>query len=251
MSVLLKEIDSNFLRFASGWRKQLQIVAAELEKELPVFQESYRRLTTLQAWRATLLEPRISEGSLRFFLEAQNDGLVSHVHAALGSWRSALKSLRSAIENVCFCLYYMDHPVELEMWDQGRHVISFSGLVTYLQQHPRVSDVEKNITGIDLLQKEYTTLSKAVHASAAGFRMTADVDEVRLWTTEKASVGGWATREKEVVCGLNLLLLTIFRAELQGTKASGLRDVVSIAVPAGRHAAVHEHLKIVLTAPAK
>ena len=70
---------------------------------------------TIPTQNALVLEPRMTADSLAFFLEAQNDALVSHVFGNLGSWRSALKALRSCIENVAFCLYYKDHPVELHL----------------------------------------------------------------------------------------------------------------------------------------
>ena len=115
MSLLLKETETNFKNFDTAWRADMARVATELAKKDTIFLTSYRRIVSLQAWR-TFLELRISADSLAFFLEAQNDALTSHVFASLGSWRSALKALRSCIENVAFCLYYKDHPVEFRLW---------------------------------------------------------------------------------------------------------------------------------------
>lgn len=88
MSLLLKETEANFDAFDSDWRRHMAEVSAELAKQQPRFLESYRRMVSLQAWRA-FLETRVSEASLSFFLEAQNDALTSHVFANLGSWRSS------------------------------------------------------------------------------------------------------------------------------------------------------------------
>src|SRR5580700_8104765 len=115
MSLMLKETEANFGAFDISWQKDMAVVSAELAKDQALYLASYRRLVSLQAWRAHV-ETRISEGSLAFFLEAQNDALTSHVFGRLGSWRSALKALRGCIDNVLFCVYYKDHPVELELW---------------------------------------------------------------------------------------------------------------------------------------
>jgi hypothetical protein len=136
MSLLLKETEANFEAFDHDWRNSMAQVATELANDRAPFLMSYRRMVSLHAWRA-FLEKRISESSLAFFLEAQNDGLTSHVFANLGSWRSALKALRSCIENVMFCLYYKDHPVELILWEKGLHRPQISDFITYLERHPQ------------------------------------------------------------------------------------------------------------------
>ena len=240
------EIDSASGRFTTAWRDELARVSADLARFQPRFVESYRRLVSLEAWKTHLLEGRISSASLGFFLEAQNDGLVSHVLASLGSWRSALKSLRSCIENVCFCLYYMDHPVELSLWSIGKHALTHSAVLEYLQRHPSVSTVPKSVSGLEIIKKEYPVLSRAVHASAVGFRMTAEETGVRLWHTDQGKLGAWSTRELQTLCGINLLLLTMFRSELEGARLEGLRKAVSLAIPATRHKDVKQHLKVTL-----
>ena len=115
------------------WRK-MTASSTELAKDNSIYLNSYR-IASLQAWR-THLESRITEGSLAFFLEAQNDALTSHVFASLGSWRSALKALRSCIDNVLFCVYYKDHSVELDLWHSGKHKPSFNELFNYMENHP-------------------------------------------------------------------------------------------------------------------
>src|SRR5688572_28841732 len=102
MDNLKKEVSSNFEKFSSGWPLELEKVAKELRSESGKFAMSYSRLVSLQAWRNEVIAKTASEESLGFFAEAQNDALVSHVFASMGAWRSALKSLRSCIENVCY-----------------------------------------------------------------------------------------------------------------------------------------------------
>ena len=101
-----------------------------------------------------------------FFFEAQNDLLVSHCLSRCGYFRQALKTLRSAIDNFYFAIYYKDYPIELEKWLLGNHKLSFSELQSYFESHPLIIDSKIELTGLDLLKVEYSTLSKAVHGSA-------------------------------------------------------------------------------------
>src|SRR5579863_3506727 len=208
MSLLLKETEANFSAFDGDWRKHMANVSADLAKQRSKYLESYRRIVSLQAWRS-FLETRVSESSLSFFLEAQNDALTSHVFANLGSWRAALKALRSSIENVMFCLYYKDHPVEFVLWEAGQHKPPIADFISYLDRHPQRIK-EATVDPIPHIQAEYATLSKAVHASAKNFRMTKDVKTTLLWSSAVASFGQWQTREAAVLLNLNLLLLVHF-----------------------------------------
>lgn len=246
MRQLKREIEENFNSFSKQWKSSLETTINSLEKENLKFLESYIRLVSLQAWRQ-FLKSFISEDSLDFFLEAQNDALTSHVFSRVGSWRSSLKSLRSAIENVLFCLYYMDHPVELALWHMSKHKLGFSEMNNYFAGHPSVFNYGKELSGLVILEKEYATLSKAVHASAKGFRMTLDTKSTLLWNDSKNSLGSWATREKAVMLGLNLLLLVLFSEHLQGTSHQYLRDVAGLAIPTSMHRQVKDKLGISLT----
>jgi len=247
MGLLLKETEANFKAFDHDWRSDMAAVAAELSKDNSSYLASYRRIASLQAWRA-FLETRISEESLAFFLEAQNDALTSHVFANLGSWRSALKALRSCIDNVLFCLYYKDHPVELALWHLGRHKLTFAEHFTYLDNHPdRIQ--EPSIDAMPVLRAEYATLSKAVHASAKMFRMTNNIKETLLWSDAASERGKWHTREQVVIANINLCLLALFRRELEGAGAAGLRDAIGLAVSPTKWSDIKTHMKVIIHKP--
>jgi hypothetical protein len=246
MDLLRREVEANFDQFTSRWKGNMTDVTAELDKSRDKYLRSYTRLVSLQAWRSHL-EARISDDSLAFFLEAQNDALVSHVLARLGSWRSALKSIRSCIENIMFCLFYMDHPVELQLWHQGVHKLGFSEMASYLDRHPGVKVLDVDLTGLPQLRDEYATLSKAVHASAKGFRMTADARYTLLWSDARSSLGAWSTREQKVITGLNLLLLGLFREHLQGTSLPSLRRAVSLSIPTTMYTRIKSELGVTLS----
>lgn len=93
---LLAQIGSNF-----GVHK-----TAEQNK----IDNGYSRLTVLQAFRGHILN-QMTDGAKGFFTEAQSDGLTSQVLICSGMGRSALKSLRSLIENLLRSIYYNDHPI--------------------------------------------------------------------------------------------------------------------------------------------
>jgi hypothetical protein len=99
------------------------------------------------------------------------------------------------------------------------------------------------------LQNEYSTLSKAVHASAKSFRMTNDVKTTLLWNEAKPSLNQWQTREAAVLTNINLLLLAHFRENLSGAAEAGLREAVSLAIPAAAYPEVKANLKVVLRKP--
>jgi hypothetical protein len=247
MSLLLRETEANFNTFDSDWRLDEAAVATQLAKERTQFLSSYRRIVSLQAWRV-FLEPRISESSLAFFLESQNDALTSHVFANLGSWRSSLKALRSCIENVMFCLYYKDHSVELKLWMNGKHKLPIADFITYFEQHPQRVTVAQ-VDSMPRIQAEYSTLSKAVHASARGFRMTKDIKTTLLWSDSAASLGAWQSRESAVLTSLNLLLLAHYHDELLGSAESSLREAISLAIAASLYPDIKSHLGVILREP--
>jgi hypothetical protein len=240
----LDEIRSNFEGFTAEWRQDLAAVTTELDRSNSDFLRSYRRMVSLNGWRELILRKSVSADSLGFYLEAQNDALVSHVFARMGSWRSSLKALRSSIENVMFSLYYKDHPVELSLWGEGRHIMNFSELISYFEKHPLVRKTAKELPILELLKNEYRVLSKSVHGSAATFRMSGP--RTQLWSGSQASLRSWGTRESHTVAGINLLLIVLFQSDLQGASHLGLRQALALAVPSKYHRQIKESLRITL-----
>ncbi len=245
-SLLQAEIRKNFSKFEAQWPTDLAAASAALEASKEAFAKSYIRITSIQAWRTSVIAGSVDEDSLAFFFEAQNDFLISHCLARSGSFRQALKSLRSAIENVFFSMYYKDHPVELEKWRDGRHKLGFTELSNYFESHPALNGKDKNETGLALIGGEYATLSKAVHGSAKGFRMTKNLIDIQLWSGDIPSVGRWASREKAVISGINLLLLHLFRDELQGVKHRNLRETLGLVLPKSAHSSIKNNLGVKL-----
>ena len=247
MKNLISEIEKNYKYFIDDWQSELEGSTNTVIKKTKTFQTSYKRLTTLQAWRAYVLEPNLSEDSFAFFLEAQNDALLSHVQASMGCWRIALNSLRSCIENSILTVYYMDHPIELALWSQGIFRIGFRETINYLKKHPLMSSLPANsqhIMGIPLIEQEYRNLSRAVHASSRDFRMTEEGKAISLWSPDEKRISIWSTHEKRTIEGINLLFLNLFRIYLTGAKQMNLRKSLSFSIPKTKDAKIKSTLKV-------
>jgi hypothetical protein len=248
MKDLKDEISHKFENFEGAWQSELNSVIADLGKADSIFFKSYLQLVSLNAWRNEVLSSAISPDSVSFFLEGQNDALVSHVFARIGAWRSALKSLRGCLESVLYCLYFKDHPVELKQWKIGRYKPAFSATLEYLKQHPDNFGINASILGLDVIENEYSVLSKAVHGSKL-FQMTAESGSTSLWTASLRSLGKWRTRERATIQAINLLLVAMFRECLQGTQHPQLRKAISFAISESKHAAVKAAYGVNLTPP--
>lgn len=248
MATLREEIAGNFKTFEAEWSSDLLAAKASLTPSLSKFEQSYIRISSFQAWRVSVILGNSCEGAEAFFFEAQNDLLTSHCLARCGSFRQALKALRSAVENTFFSLFYMDHPIELQKWELGRHKLGFTELCTYFESHPAIHGHTIALASIEAIKGEYATLSKAVHGSAKVFRMTQNLTDVRLWGDDVASVGKWATREKAVIQNLNLILLHIFSGNLQGAINRNLRESVGLLIPKTQWAELKKSIKVTLFA---
>lgn len=228
MPQLKAEIEANHAAFFEEWTKAACGNWLTL-KAHALYKVSYRRLTAMQAIKVHLI-PSYSRGSAAFFFEAHNDALVSHVSASTGAWRSALQSLRSCLENVLCAIFYNEHPIELEQWSAGEFIIGFAELLKYMERHPRLVNIDGNLTGLDIIKGEYATLSKAVHGSATNFRMTDSVSQVLLWSDDPSKASMWATREKRTIEGISCLMICLHRSALDGTKLTPLRSTLSYSL---------------------
>ncbi len=222
------ELQANYLRFESTWTAD-SLNAEGILRGDSIFEDAFRRLVTMQSWRSEILVEHLKSGPLQFALEGQNDLLVSYALARTGQWRAALQSQRAALENYLNCLYFMDHSVELELWDLGKFKTHFSELLDYFSKHPRLRKFDQNHCGLPLIKQEYEVLSKAVHGSAAVFRMSSG-GFPKLFIPDLASLGQWNSRNKRVVRGISLLLLALFCDELKASRKRNLRKSIALSL---------------------
>lgn len=236
MRSLNEELEINFDLFNNELKDKINNSFDALEGSNNLYIESFKRLSSLEAWKAYVLEKKITNPSLEFYLEAQNDALLSYTFAKIGAWRSALHCLRSLIENVLFCLYYKDHSVEYKLWENGKHQMPISDFVKYISSHPNIATLDENLTGVAALKREYSVLSKAVHASSSSFRMTKIGQQFpAIMQADVIKLNQWITREKAVIQLINQMLLSLYYDDLESTKLRELRKSISFAIPKNLH----------------
>ncbi len=248
MSDLSDELDANAEAFRLKWKQDLDDNLAALGAD-DKFVKSYRRIAALQALRTSLVVPLYGADVGAFFVEAQNDALTSHVFASFGAWRSSLKSLRSCIEDTFGALYFKDHPVELQLWEQGNFRLGFTATHKYFVDHPDLKLCKDGVSGLDAIKEEYATLSKAVHGSAKGFRMTESAAGLLLWNTQNSKLGAWETRHRKVLEGLCLLVVSLHASKLQGAAHASLRAVLGHAISSNRRNQLRDQLHVHIDAP--
>lgn len=239
------ELASNAEKFRSSLVPAFSAnVTSVVASSQPKLDSAYARMTTLQAWRSYVLEGAIGADSLGFFSEAQNDGLTSIVLVAGGLWRPSLKSLRSLLENILHCLYYMDHPVEYRHWELGKNRPAFQKLFEYFEEHPDVSAFPEGLKAISELRRHYRELSEIVHSSAKSARMTDGLANTQIWKTTAGDVGKWSTLHKNVSRDINFLLLSLLSKNLQGAANKGLRESLALVIPSGKDEAIRTSLGV-------
>lgn len=243
MRHLVREVDCNFESFFNDFKASIVSNIDDSSYQKSVYKDSYRRLVSFQAWKSNIIESLVSEDVKAFFLEAQNDALVSHMLARQKAWRVSLICLRNCIENILVGLYYSDHPIELKLWNQGLHKLGFSECITYLLSHPDFPK-RNNLDGLERIKKEYAVLSRAVHGSSKEFRMTKTGLIEGMNSSSSNEIGKWAARERETVESLNLVLITFFRFKMQGSANLNLRKAISFSIADSRKVDIKAKYKV-------
>lgn len=199
--------------------------ALSLTKGSGALEKSYARVAAFNAIKRDLISGKFLPGAKRFVDEAHNDLLVSHVCASMGSWRAALQSLRSFVENVMAGLYYNDHRVELELRSTGGR-ISPRELREYFSTHPDIRVAADAYELKNSLDKEYGELSKAVHAANNLFRMSDENGTIFAIAPDVAELGKWAKREHEIFQISILIIFAYFKDKLKGAAMGNLRSAL-------------------------
>lgn len=246
---LTAETACNFAKFRGAASAQVIANYTTLSTS-PHLLLSYRRISAINSLKMDVLDPILPKEALAFFHEAHNDALASHVNASVGSWRSALKSLRSCLENSFACFFFMDHPVELRKWAMGRHKTWFAELRQYYEEHPDLTPCALTTPLLLQAKKEYAELSSAVHASSKSFRMTDDIGKVLLWSADNAKLGKWSKREGEVLSSIALLTLILFKERFRGTAHGGTREALGFLFSVGMRKKIRNELNIKVSQPA-
>src|ERR1051326_4706308 len=128
-------IGASYEEFFKEQENSLSKARESLKDHHKGYLQSYSRLISLNAWRKYLFPTLLGPAAEGFFIEAQNDYLVSLILARHGMWRPSLQSMRSGIENVLASLYFKDHAVEYRIWHDGKLKIGFTELKQYFETH--------------------------------------------------------------------------------------------------------------------
>lgn len=241
------EIKTNYLAFS-------QMVSKSIVDNIATFrgdeklEESYARIAAINALKVDVVEPQFPKGAAHFFFEAHNDVLLSHVNASFGSWRPALQALRSFMENTMAAIYYLDHPIEFEKWSIGEFHVSPKEMRTYISEHPKLAKLVKELDLKAALDKEYGTLSKAVHGSNSLFRMTTTDGKINIANPSAAELGKWSARERSAVDICITALVGVLSHHFDGAKMQNLRAALRIAIQANSRAALKKHMDVSIPA---
>lgn len=242
------EINDNYLAFSKKVSSSIVSNIAEFEGNEKLV-ESYARIAAINALKVDIVEPHFPKGAANFFFEAHNDSLISHVNASYGSWRSALQALRSFMENTMAAIYYLDHPVEFVKWSAGNFRMSPKEMREYISEHPRLHKLANELELKVALDKEYATLSKAVHGTNSMFRMTTADGKTNIANPSLAELGKWSSRERSAVDICMTSLVGVVSEHFDGAKMPNLRAALSIAIRSNSRAALKKHLDVSIHAP--
>lgn len=210
--------------------------------------QHYGHATAFESWRRNLLDPALGVG-LPFWIEAQNDFLLSLVHGGRGVWRSALQALRSFVENSASAVYFSEHPVEARRFASGDFRLTWTDTKQYLLSYPDTQHNGFRGRLVESLSQEYKELSAAVHGSSESFRMTAGRQFPTLSDATPASVGAWQTRVGKSARAIHFLLLQQFSSQLVGARLPALREDIAKVLRATDRTTVKRDLGVVLTPP--
>ena len=242
------ELTQNYKAFAEKFPLDLAKNAKLLSGQKALL-ESYARVASLNVLKIDLVSVHFPAGAAQFVFEAHNDALLSHVNASVGSWRPALQSLRSFMENCLAAVYYLDHPVEYSKWEAGSFRIAPRELRVYAAEHPKVEKLSKELGLKVELDSEYSTLSKAVHGSNSLFRMTSVEGKTNIAKASLPELGKWSSRERSTVNLCAVILVGILQDHLEGAKQQQVRTALAVSINQKGRDALKKHCGVLIPNP--
>jgi hypothetical protein len=155
--------------------------------------------------------------------EFQSDVLQSLVSISCGFGRLARISLRGALEDCVFFLFFLDHPHEFELWSKGVFQPKVKETNSKLRlYHLHVLAPELN-WWLDVLDHQYGSLSRSVHPSA-GFIINDLSDPINLQTDTVNDVADWAVTARALTRTMIALLYVRFYHVFEGGRHMGLKE---------------------------
>lgn len=144
--------------------------------------------------------------------EIHEDINASFFHAYFGHYRSAHMHLRSVIELSLQLIYFHQHEVEYEQWQNAEFRIKHEDLMNYLKKHPALnSKTGKNL--IENINTNWKHFSKHIHAEAPNYFQT-NSPSTRSKTISTKDFGIWKSNFLKTGYTINKLLLLFFKKQL-------------------------------------
>ncbi|MAT56648.1 MAG: hypothetical protein CMF23_01595 [Ignavibacteriae bacterium] len=142
------------------------------------------------------------------FGELHEDTNASLYLAMFGLYRTAYMHLRSLIELSIQLIFFYQHEVEYEQWEEGNYIMKFEQLSSYLQKHPKLKGkVIDNI--LSELYKNWKTYSKHIHAEKPLF-FQCTKDSKLTNTFCKADFNRWEKQYNGTIKLLNKIYILFF-----------------------------------------
>ena len=246
---LAEELKVASSQFLLDWQTELGRIVQVMSTNETVVQSSYMRMASLQAWKTEFFEATMPMHALAFYVEAQNDAVLSQVLAMQGLCRSSLQAMRSCVENVYGMIYYQDHPIELEQWMQGKHRMDRSEYSSYIKKHPRLQGKLVEDCGVVALDNLYILLNHAVHASSVGFRMAMNPPSLTIAVDDHVRFKKWNTSHSHLISEINMLLLSIYGNKIAGAAKLGLKRAIYLSLSPRQRTISHRVHGVVLPSP--
>lgn len=225
MNRLSQELQEMKKRYDEEIIQLINDVYPENIKEAPTI-KGYSRIAALNSAKKIVNE--VSDANI-FLDEALNDKLSSYLLISLGSSRSALTSLRAFVESSLYFFYYKDHPIEFQKWKEHKFRMRIKELFVYLIEHPAISSFQLE-NYVQNLEKEYGTLSLAVHGASDKFMMTGQNNFPHIFQKNTVEISKWNTRSTKAFTNVVALLLGLNKEKFLSASHRHEKDIIKLAL---------------------
>lgn len=160
----------------------------------------------IHLWRKKLIPKNRSYANI--LNEIVSDINSSSFLAFCGQYRIAMQCLRSCLELCLNFIFYFDHPVEFQWWQEGKYELKFKRLVDYLSRLNNYEIFRREYSFDEKLLIKYNILSKFIHGSQLEeIRKEGLYSEVRF---DEGCFNRWLENFKEISLYCNLLFILKF-----------------------------------------
>ncbi|MDD4438155.1 MAG: hypothetical protein PHS04_09000 [Tissierellia bacterium] len=176
-----------------------------------VLTDIYHSTLIFRNWKFGLFEIT-GNNVIEILNELHEDVNSSFYQTLFGLYRSAHMHLRSCIELSMQYLYFLEHPVEYTLWQNGDFVIKHDRITEYLKQHPRIKSQELDDV-INNITKHWKMLSKHIHGEAPIY-FQSEKESRKTNSFRAQDFGVWKSNFMKTTYYVNKLMLMYFKNDL-------------------------------------